>query len=82
MPAYLAAEIGERAADLETVSPGSQGERTDLEEETSGHNVPKSSADEKKAKRLRAILRSPEVVQDLYRIFVMLPCPTRRNFVL
>jgi hypothetical protein len=62
---YLAAVDGHKAADLATVAPGHQGERTDLE--TSGHRVPKSDAEVKKEKRLRAIQRAPEVVQDLYR---------------
>jgi hypothetical protein len=47
---------------LVTVKPGQQGARND----TSGH-VPKSEAESKKAKRLRAILRAPEIVQSLYR---------------
>jgi hypothetical protein len=64
--AYLAAEIGPKAADLATVAPGQQGERTDLE--TSGNDCPKfDGPSDRKAKNLRAILRAPEVVQDLYR---------------
>lgn len=65
--AYLAAELGEKAADLATVSPGSQGERTDLDE-TSRNGCGKSAgASKRKTENLRAILRAPEVVQDLYR---------------
>jgi len=65
--AYLAAELGSKAADLATVSPGSQGERTDLDS-TSHINCGKSeSTGKRKAENLRAILRAPEVVQDLYR---------------
>jgi hypothetical protein len=65
--AYLDAELGKKAADLVTVDPGQQGERTDLNG-TSAHREPKSgSASDPKVKRLRAILRAPEVIQDLYR---------------
>jgi hypothetical protein len=63
--AYLEADLGKRAADLVTVAPGSQGERTDREETTS-HREKKSESGGKTA-RLLAILRAPELVQDLYR---------------
>ncbi len=63
--AYLEAEIGKKAADLETVSPGSQGERTDRDE-TSPHGEGKLQSHAQQ-ERLRAILRAPELVQDLYK---------------
>src|SRR5262245_28313473 len=64
--AHLEAHVGKKEADLITVAPGSQGERTDLGE-TSRHDVGKSDAADRKEQRLRAILRAPEVVQDLYK---------------
>lgn len=63
--AYLEAAIGKKAADLETVAPPQQGERTDMD--TSRHHVGKSDGEERKEQRLRAILRAPEIVQTLYR---------------
>jgi hypothetical protein len=61
--AHLEAEVGKRAAELATVAPGQQGERND----TSGHCVRKSEQEMRKVGRLRAILRAPEVVQQLYK---------------
>jgi len=63
--AHMEAELGKKTADLATVAPGSQGERTDLNE-TSPHDEGKSIAHAKQ-ERLRAILRAPEIVQHLYR---------------
>lgn len=60
---YVEAVLGKQGADLETVSPSQQGKRTDAN--TSGHGDPKST--ERKDKRLRAILRAPVEVQELYR---------------
>jgi hypothetical protein len=55
-------------ADLDLAAPGSQGERTDLGE-TSTAERSKSGAipGHDKQTKLRAILRAPELVQDLYR---------------
>lgn len=65
--AFLKAAVGPREAGMITVPPARQGERSDLEE-TSRHHVGKSSdADQRKNERIRAILRAPEQVQDLYR---------------
>lgn len=64
---YFEAVVGQKAADLATVCPGSQGARTDMEE-TSPNDLGKSdSMSYGKRENLRAILRAPEVVQDLYR---------------
>lgn len=63
--AYLEAEVGKRAADLETAPPPRQGERTDLNG-TSVRGGPKSDGGGT-ARRLRAILRAPESIQALYR---------------
>lgn len=77
--AYLKAEVGERDADLITVSPGDdkggapEGNRNAAkgrgEESTGTIVVPVDSGgmSPMKAKNLRAVLRSPEVVQQLYR---------------
>jgi hypothetical protein len=53
----MVARYGRQAVELLTVPAGRQGERTDLD--TSGPNVPRS-VEERKDKRLRAVLRSPE----------------------
>lgn len=54
-----AGENASKAVALATVAEATQGERTDRA--TSGHVVPKSNeADDKEAKRLRAINRAPE----------------------
>jgi hypothetical protein len=63
--AYLDAELGKKAAELATVDPDRQGERNDLDG-TSGTQCRKSISPRLEGK-LRAILRAPEVVQDLYR---------------
>jgi hypothetical protein len=63
--AYLEVEVGKKTADHLTVAPGRQGERTDVNE-TSHHSEGKSVSPAKE-ERLRAILRAPELVQDLYR---------------
>ena len=60
----LKATVGEREHGMITVPPARQGERTDLEE-TSSHGGEKLIP--RKETRLRAILRAPEQVQDLYR---------------
>jgi hypothetical protein len=60
--ADLEAEIGKNGADLATVAPGQQGERTD----TSPHRAEKLWTPGKST-RLRAILRAPDLVQNLYR---------------
>lgn len=71
--AYLAAELGEKAADLATVSPDGRATREHDEEgkfvpsNHKGNDCPNGGASDRKAKNLRAILRAPEVVQDLYR---------------
>jgi hypothetical protein len=70
--AYLEAEMGKRAAELVTVAPDARSENGANQhtgpQVDSGHCVPHpDAATEKKAKRLRAILRAPEVVQTLYR---------------
>lgn len=62
---FVKPAMGEKAFDLMTVSPGSQGERTDLGE-TSPDERGKLSGHTKR-ETLRAILRAPEVVQQLYR---------------
>jgi hypothetical protein len=56
--AYLAAELGKRGADVATVSPSQQGEKTDLGSETSPHHEGKSNG-HAKPERLRTILRAP-----------------------
>jgi hypothetical protein len=61
---YLEAEIGKKALELETVDPSRQGERTDLKG-TSRTKLRKSNSET--IRRLRAILRAPELIQDLYR---------------
>ncbi len=63
--AYLAADVGQRALDLMTVATSQQGERTDLEEETSAIRLQKSNHET--TRRLRAILRAPELIQTLYK---------------
>lgn len=66
--AHLAAEMGKKAADLATVAPGDDvGGRPRKGEETGDTVSPVSSGQAKKEKRLRAILRAPELIQDLYR---------------
>lgn len=70
--AYLAAELGDKAADLETVSVDGR-----IDNGANQHTGPKVDSDhadpnppemsEPKEKRLRAILRAPAVVQELYR---------------
>lgn len=64
--AHLKAEEGAKAVDLMTVAPERQGERTDLDTSPTGEG--KSSGPcHAKTERLRAILRAPELVQQLYR---------------
>ncbi len=58
------AEIGKKAADLATVSPGQQGERTNI---STTSTPDEGKLPHVKQERLRAVLRSPEPVQDLYR---------------
>jgi len=66
--AHLAAELGDRAADLITVAPGTdKGGRPRKEEETSTSDVEVSNKQDRKSQQLRAILRAPEVIQTLYR---------------
>lgn len=65
---HVAPIIGEKAFDLLTVKPGTDvGGRPKKGEETGDAMSPVSAAGQRKAKRLRAILRAPEIVQDLYR---------------
>lgn len=67
--AYLETEMGKRAADLATVAPGDdKGGRPAKGEQNRDHGDPGSSPmSAPKEKRLRAILRAPELVQSLYR---------------
>jgi hypothetical protein len=66
--AHLKAELGDREAELLTVAPGDDlGGRPRKEDETGDTVSPVSEAEERKGRRLRAILRAPEPVQDLYR---------------
>src|SRR6185369_16836526 len=66
--AYLEAEKGKRAMELETVAPGDdKGGRPKKGEETADTVSAVSEGDKRKAERLRAILRAPELIQDLYR---------------
>jgi hypothetical protein len=53
----VAADMGKRAAELATVAPGQQGSSRHDDEK---YTPPKDT-------RLRAILRAPEPIQDLYR---------------
>lgn len=62
---YLEAVHGKRGLDLMTAPPSKQGKRTDLGEETSATGLQKCSHETDR--RLRAILRAPSYVQDLYR---------------
>ncbi len=70
--AYLRAEFGDKAVDLETAPPDGRAlnganQHTGPRED-SGNGCPNpSGASDRKMKNLRAILRAPEVVQDLYR---------------
>lgn len=65
--AHLAAELGERAADLATVSPGTdKGGRPRKETSASDAEVSEGQSKRKEG-QLRAILRAPEVIQHLYR---------------
>jgi len=62
--------MGKRAVELATVAPDGRmtngaNQHTGPAEDW-GHDVP-NPAGTKKAKRLRAILRAPEIVQSLYR---------------
>ncbi|QJX00301.1 hypothetical protein FTUN_7926 [Frigoriglobus tundricola] len=66
--AYLEAELGKRAAELVTVAPGNdKGGRPSKGETGDTVSPVNSDADDKKAKRLRAFLRAPDLIQDLYR---------------
>lgn len=64
---HLAAEVGDKAADLETVSPGDDegGHHSLYAGATGAPALDGMSA--RKAKNLRAIIRAPEVVQELYK---------------
>lgn len=71
--AYLVAELGDRATDMITVSPdGRSGREHDdqgrfVAEDHSTHDAENGRRTPDKETRLRAILRAPELVQDLYR---------------
>ena len=70
--AYLEAEIGKRAAELVTVGPGDdKGGHHSLYRTDAGATVApavaESSMSPRKEKNLRAILRAPEAIQNLYR---------------
>ena len=68
--AYLVAEVGEKEADLMTVSPGDdKGGHHSLYAKDAGAIVAPASPgqSDRKAKNLRAVLRAPEVIQELYR---------------
>ncbi|TXH55566.1 MAG: hypothetical protein E6Q97_08575 [Desulfurellales bacterium] len=67
--AFIDAAVGPREADLITVSPGEdKGGRPRKGEETSASDAEVSGgASDRKAGKLRAILRAPEQVQDLYK---------------
>ena len=70
--AYLVAEMGEKAADLATVSPDGRqdngaNQHTGPKEE-SGNGCPNPTGpSDRKEKNLRAILRADPLIQDLYR---------------
>jgi hypothetical protein len=65
--AYLEAEVGKKAADLATVPPGETAGRPKKGEENPPHDEGDCKHPHAKNERLRAILRAPEVVQNLYR---------------
>lgn len=67
--AHLKAEEGAKAVDLATVAPGDdKGGRPKKGEETGAPGAPVSEGMcPRKQKNLRAILRAPEIVQQLYR---------------
>lgn len=78
--AYLEAEIGKREADLATVSPGKPHGGQEGNQNASGNEADmvsasseeaQSDAERRKNERLRAILRAPEIVQDLYKAGLM-----------
>lgn len=66
--AFLQVELGPRGAELATVAPGDdKGGHHSLYPSAGDIMSPAYMGDEKRAKRLRAILRAPELIQELYR---------------
>ncbi len=65
--AYLEAEMGKKAADLATVSPGDDKGGRPKGGETPDTVSAVSGAEKRKGERLRAIIRAPEIVQQLYK---------------
>jgi len=65
--AYLEAEEGKRAVELLTVSVGDDVGGRPKNGETADTVSAVSPGEQRKSERLRAILRAPEIVQDLYR---------------